>query len=216
MLSQCIQRGVNLTWVSLRIAETTRCCGQVTASSEEMARLPVKSEADHEVALSKFSCPRLGDKRCRVYAERPLVCRSFGTTPRRRGPDADRRWGWVRSGSLSARGGLLLSNKLTANAFGASANESWTIAKIHAVHYKSCAIPFSPWRSSNSLQSMRSPHRARGPVRSLEAVANLLDAGRGALIVQLAAGRAADADGADDFFAGADRPAAAQDQETVD
>ena len=58
------------------------CCGPVTASSEEMARLPVKSEAEHEAALAELSCPHLGDKGCRVYAERPLICRLFGTTPR--------------------------------------------------------------------------------------------------------------------------------------
>ena len=28
------------------------CCGPVTTSSEEMARLPVKSEAEHEAALA--------------------------------------------------------------------------------------------------------------------------------------------------------------------
>ena len=58
------------------------CCGPVTTSSEEMARLPVKSEAEHEVALAELSCPHLGEKGCQVYAERPLICRLFGTTPR--------------------------------------------------------------------------------------------------------------------------------------
>ncbi|MBT9541425.1 YkgJ family cysteine cluster protein [Thiobacillus sp.] len=58
------------------------CCGPITASSEEMARLPVKSEAAHEAALAELSCPHLGDKGCQVYAERPLICRLFGTTPR--------------------------------------------------------------------------------------------------------------------------------------
>jgi hypothetical protein len=58
------------------------CCGPVTTSSEEMAKLPVKSEAEHEVALAELSCPHLGEKGCQVYAERPLICRLFGTTPR--------------------------------------------------------------------------------------------------------------------------------------
>ncbi|MHB9118206.1 MAG: YkgJ family cysteine cluster protein [Burkholderiales bacterium] len=58
------------------------CCGPVTASSEEMARLPVASDAAHEAALADLSCPHLGEKGCRVYAERPLICRLFGTTPR--------------------------------------------------------------------------------------------------------------------------------------
>ena len=58
------------------------CCGPVTTSSEEMARLPVKSEAEHEAALAAWSCPHLGDTGCQVYSERPLICRLFGTTPR--------------------------------------------------------------------------------------------------------------------------------------
>ena len=58
------------------------CCGPVTTSSEEMARLPVKSDAQHAAALADLSCPHLGDHGCQVYAERPLICRLFGTTPR--------------------------------------------------------------------------------------------------------------------------------------
>lgn len=57
------------------------CCGPVTTSSEEMARLPVKSAAEHDAALADLSCPHLRDKGCGVYAERPLICRLFGTTP---------------------------------------------------------------------------------------------------------------------------------------
>ena len=58
------------------------CCGPVTTSSEEMARLPEKSEEEHEAALADLRCPHLGAKGCQVYAERPLICRLFGTTPR--------------------------------------------------------------------------------------------------------------------------------------
>lgn len=58
------------------------CCGPVTTSSEEMARLPVKSDEEHELALSNLCCPHLGEKGCQVYTERPLICRLFGTTPR--------------------------------------------------------------------------------------------------------------------------------------
>lgn len=57
------------------------CCGPVTASSEEMARLPVKTEAEHAAALDELSCPHLGKHGCEVYGERPLICRLFGTTP---------------------------------------------------------------------------------------------------------------------------------------
>lgn len=56
------------------------CCGPVTTSSEEMARLPLKSEAEHEEALADLSCPHLGENGCEVYMERPLICRLFGTT----------------------------------------------------------------------------------------------------------------------------------------
>lgn len=58
------------------------CCGPVTASSEEMARLPRKTEAEHDAALAELSCPHLGEQGCEVYGERPLICRLFGTTPR--------------------------------------------------------------------------------------------------------------------------------------
>ena len=66
------------------------CCGPVTTSSEEMARLPVKSEAEHAAALAALSCPHLGKNGCQVYAERPLICRLFGTTPRLACPNGKR------------------------------------------------------------------------------------------------------------------------------
>ena len=47
-----------------------------------MAQLPVISDAAHAAALAEFNCPHLGKTGCQVYAERPLICRLFGTTPR--------------------------------------------------------------------------------------------------------------------------------------
>jgi len=55
-----------------------------------MARLPVKSDADHAGALAELSCPHLGENGCQVYAERPLICRLFGTTPRLACPNGKR------------------------------------------------------------------------------------------------------------------------------
>lgn len=66
------------------------CCGPVTTSTEEMSRLPIKSDAEHEAALANLSCPHLGSKGCQVYAERPLICRLFGTTPRLACPNGNR------------------------------------------------------------------------------------------------------------------------------
>jgi len=66
------------------------CCGPVTASSEEMARLPRKTDAEHDAALAALSCPHLGDRGCEVYSERPLICRLFGTTPRLACPNGRR------------------------------------------------------------------------------------------------------------------------------
>ena len=57
------------------------CCGPVTTSSEEMSRLPVKTDAEHNAALDEYNCVHLGPKGCTVYEERPLICRVFGTTP---------------------------------------------------------------------------------------------------------------------------------------
>lgn len=56
------------------------CCGPVTASSEEMARLPQRSDAERARAQADWSCPHLQDG-CQAYDERPLICRLFGTTP---------------------------------------------------------------------------------------------------------------------------------------
>ncbi|MEH6823206.1 MAG: YkgJ family cysteine cluster protein [Motiliproteus sp.] len=56
------------------------CCGPVTASSDEVSRLPIKTAAEHDKALADYNCPYLGDKGCQVYEERPLICRLFGTT----------------------------------------------------------------------------------------------------------------------------------------
>ena len=58
------------------------CCGPVTASSMEVARLPVKSKEEHDAALTDRSCPYVGKSGCEVYDERPLICRLFGTTPK--------------------------------------------------------------------------------------------------------------------------------------
>ncbi len=66
------------------------CCGPVTVASEEMARLPVKTEAEHAAALAELSCPYLGQHGCEVYHERPLICRLFGTTPRLLCPNGQR------------------------------------------------------------------------------------------------------------------------------
>jgi len=57
------------------------CCGPVTTSTEEISRLPLKSDEQHAAALADLSCPHLGQKGCQVYLERPLICRLFGTTP---------------------------------------------------------------------------------------------------------------------------------------
>jgi Fe-S-cluster containining protein len=66
------------------------CCGPVTASSEEMARLPVKTDAEHDIAWAELNCPYLGKNGCEVYEERPLICRLFGTTPRLACPNGHR------------------------------------------------------------------------------------------------------------------------------
>lgn len=66
------------------------CCGPVTTSSEEMARLPRVSDAAHDAALADLRCPHLGRDGCRVYLERPLICRLFGTTPRLACPNGKR------------------------------------------------------------------------------------------------------------------------------
>ncbi|MEZ8018560.1 YkgJ family cysteine cluster protein [Vibrio splendidus] len=66
------------------------CCGPVTTSSEEMSRLPRKSDAEHEAALDEYNCVHLGPNGCEVYEERPLICRLFGTTPRMACPNGCR------------------------------------------------------------------------------------------------------------------------------
>lgn len=74
------------------------CCGPVTASSEEMANLPVKTAAEHARALAELNCPHLGEKGCQVYTERPLICRLFGTTPRLLCPNGKRPGNYIAPG----------------------------------------------------------------------------------------------------------------------
>lgn len=52
--------------------------------------LPVKSDAEHEAVLAELNCPHLGSNGCQVYADRPLICRLFGTTPRLACPNGKR------------------------------------------------------------------------------------------------------------------------------
>ncbi len=57
-----------------------------------MARLPRRSDAQHDAALAHWNCVHLGPAGCEAYTERPLICRLFGTTaslpcPRGRGPE---------------------------------------------------------------------------------------------------------------------------------
>lgn len=66
------------------------CCGPVTASSEERARLTPKSEIEQAEALAELRCPYLGVYGCGAYDERPLICRLFGTTPRLPCPNGNR------------------------------------------------------------------------------------------------------------------------------
>jgi Fe-S-cluster containining protein len=47
-----------------------------------MARLPERTDQEHAAALAALRCPHLGETGCQVYADRPLICRLFGTTPR--------------------------------------------------------------------------------------------------------------------------------------
>jgi hypothetical protein len=56
------------------------CCGPVTTSPEEMARLPRKTRAEQDAAMEELNCVHLGPNGCTVYDERPLICRLFGTT----------------------------------------------------------------------------------------------------------------------------------------
>jgi len=55
-----------------------------------MARLPERSEGERAAALAELNCPNLGDDGCQTYAERPLICRLFGTTPRLACPNGRR------------------------------------------------------------------------------------------------------------------------------
>ena len=66
------------------------CCGPVTASASEVARLPVRTSAQHAAAMENLSCVYLGAQGCQVYEERPLICRLYGTTPRLACPNGRR------------------------------------------------------------------------------------------------------------------------------
>jgi len=55
-----------------------------------VSRLPQKTAAEHDAALAEYNCVYLGENGCSVYAERPLICRVFGTTPRLPCPNGKR------------------------------------------------------------------------------------------------------------------------------
>jgi len=48
------------------------------------------SSLSRSAALAGLNCPHLGDTGCQAYAERPLICRLFGTTPRLACPNGKR------------------------------------------------------------------------------------------------------------------------------
>lgn len=57
------------------------CCGPVAASRWELAQLPPVDAATRRAKQAKLTCPHLGEHGCTVYADRPLLCRIFGTVP---------------------------------------------------------------------------------------------------------------------------------------
>jgi hypothetical protein len=87
------------------------CCGPVTASSTEVARLPCKSLATHREALDKLDCVYLGEHGCEVYGERPLICRLFGTTPRLPCPNGRRPDEMIEAGTENAIHAVLASTR---------------------------------------------------------------------------------------------------------
>lgn len=48
------------------------------------------SKEKRSTALDALNCPHLGETGCTTYAERPLICRLFGTTPRLACPNGKR------------------------------------------------------------------------------------------------------------------------------
>ncbi len=87
------------------------CCGPVTASSTEVARLPCRSEASHQAALDKLDCVYLGEHGCEVYGERPLICRLFGTTPHLPCPNGRRPGRLIEPGTENAIHAFLASTR---------------------------------------------------------------------------------------------------------
>lgn len=71
------------------------CCGPVTTSPEEMARLPRKSKAEQEIAIADLNCVHLGAQGCTVYSQRPLICRLFGTSTKLPCPHGRRPEHWI-------------------------------------------------------------------------------------------------------------------------
>lgn len=59
------------------------CCGPVAASSWEVKQM---GPAPPKKGDSGLSCSFLGSNGCTVYAERPLICRLYGTVPSLRCP----------------------------------------------------------------------------------------------------------------------------------
>lgn len=62
----------------------TLACGPVLASPAEQARIVARCGSMPEPLHGSLTCSKLIDGRCSIYADRPLICRVWGTTRRLR------------------------------------------------------------------------------------------------------------------------------------
>ena len=59
-----------------------KCCGPVTCTQAEFARIAEYAAANSIVAVKQgITCPYLTPDGCRVHSVRPFVCRLFGHIP---------------------------------------------------------------------------------------------------------------------------------------
>lgn len=59
----------------------TDCCGPVPASDTELTRAPLLADIVERLERGCLDCPYSLGGNCSVYADRPFICRLFGTAP---------------------------------------------------------------------------------------------------------------------------------------
>jgi uncharacterized protein len=57
-----------------------QACGPIAMSPAEQCAIAAKHGTAPEAVVGTLTCTKLSGTRCSIYADRPLICRLYGTT----------------------------------------------------------------------------------------------------------------------------------------